>query len=131
MKKELASNAIDIKENNINSKNTKDAIYFNFSYSALKLLGKNLYSNPTNAISELVANALDANASEVYVYIDMSDKEHAIIEIIDNGSGMSYSDLAEKYVWIGRNKRTDTELTDAEKKTVMAEWCGGISCDIN
>lgn len=119
MKKELASNAIDIKENNINSKNTKDAIYFNFSYSALKLLGKNLYSNPTNAISELVANALDANASEVYVYIDMSDKEHAIIEIIDNGSGMSYSDLAEKYVWIGRNKRTDTELTDAEKKTVM------------
>lgn len=118
MKKEL-NNTIDINENNIKSKNTENEIYFNFSYSALKLLGKNLYSNAANAISELVANALDANAPEVYVYIDMTDKEHSVIEIIDSGSGMSYSDLAEKYVWIGRNKRTDKELSDAEKKTVM------------
>ena len=118
MKKEL-NNTIDIDENNIKSKNTENEIYFNFSYSALKLLGKNLYSNAANAISELVANALDANAPEVYVYIDMTDKEHSVIEIIDSGSGMSYSDLAEKYVWIGRNKRTDKELSKVEKKTVM------------
>lgn len=44
----------------VNSKNTDNAIYFDFSYAALKLLGKNLYSNAANAISELVANGLDA-----------------------------------------------------------------------
>ena len=85
----------------------------------MKLLGKNLYSNAANAISELVANALDAKAPEVYVYIDMSDKKRSVIEIMDNGSGMDYTDLADKYVWIGRNKRTDTDLNSADKKTVM------------
>ncbi len=108
-----------VNEHEIKAKNTENAIYFNFSYSALKLLGKNLYSTPANAISELVANALDARAPKVYVYIDMSDKEHSIIEILDNGSGMSYDDLADKYVWIGRNKRNDISLSNDEKQTVM------------
>lgn len=103
----------------VNSKNTNNAIYFDFSYAALKLLGKNLYSNAANAISELVANGLDAKAKNVYVYIDMSDKEHSIIEIIDDGIGMDYDDLASKYVWIGRNKRNDEELLEDEKKNVM------------
>ena len=109
----------DIDKKEINNRNTSDAIYFNFSYAALKLLGKNLYSNAANAISELVANGLDAKAKNVYVYIDMSDKEHSIIEIIDDGIGMNYEDLARKYVWIGRNKRNDTDLHEDEKKNVM------------
>lgn len=109
----------DIEKKEINNKNTSDAIYFNFSYAALKLLGKNLYSNAANAISELVANGLDAKAKNVYVYIDMSDKEHSIIEIIDDGIGMDYADLARKYVWIGRNKRNDADLLEDEKKNVM------------
>lgn len=108
-----------VDENVAKTHNTEDAIYFNFSYAALKLLGKNLYSSAANAISELVANSIDAKAPEVYVYIDMSDKEHSTIEILDNGSGMSYSDLADKYVWIGRNKRTDKELLDVERETAM------------
>ncbi|MDO5155972.1 MAG: sensor histidine kinase [Eubacteriales bacterium] len=103
----------------VNSKNTDNAIYFDFSYAALKLLGKNLYSNAANAISELVANGLDAKAKKVYVYIDMSDKEHSIIEIIDDGLGMDYNDLASKYVWIGRNKRNDEEVVEEEKKNLM------------
>ena len=106
-------------ETAVRSPNTNDEIYFNFSYAALKLLGKNLYSNAANAISELVANGLDAKAKKVYVYIDMSDKAHSVIEILDNGVGMSYSDLAEKYVWIGRNKRHDAGLTSDEKQTIM------------
>lgn len=77
------------------------------------------FSNAANAISELVANGLDAKAKNVYVYIDMSDKEHSIIEIIDDGIGMNYNDLASKYVWIGRNKRNDEELLEDEKKNVM------------
>lgn len=103
----------------VNARNTKDAIFFNFSYAALKLLGKNLYSNPCNAISELVANAIDAKAREIYVYIDMTEKASSTIEIIDNGKGMDYSDLAEKYVWIGRNKRNDGDVTKEEKQSIM------------
>ena len=110
---------ISSNQSSIKALNNENEIYFNFSYSALKLLGKNLYSNAANAISELVANALDAKSPQVYVYIDMSDKAHSVIEIIDNGSGMSYTDLADKYVWIGRNKRKDSELSDKERQNVM------------
>lgn len=110
---------MDVKKNEVNNTNTDNAIYFNFSYAALKLLGKNLYNNAANAISELVANGLDAKAKNVYVYIDMSDKEHSIIEILDDGLGMDYDDLAKKYVWIGRNKRTDGDLLEEDKKNVM------------
>ena len=108
-----------LNKNTMHTANTEDEIYFNFSYAALKLLGKNLYSNAANAISELVANGLDAKATKVYVYIDMSDKAHSVIEILDNGVGMSYSDLADKYVWIGRNKRHDNELSSDERQTIM------------
>ena len=118
---EIATNNSTYKANEsaIKSLNNENEIYFNFSYSALKLLGKNLYSNAANAISELVANALDAKAPQVYVYIDMSDKAHSIIEIIDSGSGMSYADLADKYVWIGRNKRNDSDLSAEERQNIV------------
>ena len=99
--------------------NNKEQIYFNFSYLALKLLGKNMYSSAWNALSELVANGLDANAEKIYLFLDMTDKEHSRIEIIDSGSGMSYEDLAHKYAWIGRNKRADESLSDEEKMLMM------------
>lgn len=99
--------------------NTENAIYFNFSYTALKMLGKNLYNNPLSAVAELVANGIDAKAKDIYVYINMSDKQHSTIEIIDNGTGMSYDDLAEKYVWVGRNKRQDEALSSEDKEVIM------------
>lgn len=97
--------------------NTENSIEFNFSYYALKLLGKNLYSNSWSAISELVANGLDAQATSVKLFIDMTDKEHSTIEILDNGSGMNYEDLANKYVFMGKNKRDG--LPENLKNSVM------------
>ena len=59
---------------NINAKDTtENKIPFNFTYYAMKLLGKNLYSNPWTAISEIVANGIDAGAPNVYVLVDMRD----------------------------------------------------------
>ena len=84
-------------------------IQFNFTYFAMKLLGKNLYSNPWTAISEIVANGIDAGADNIYVLIDMRDKEHAVVEIFDDGSGMSLEDLSGKYTLIGRNKRLESD----------------------
>ena len=94
----------------------KNIIQFNFSYYALTLLGKQMYTNRWSAISELVANGLDAGATNVKLYINSINKKKSILEIIDNGSGMSYNDLATKYVLIGRNKRlSENELSDRTK----------------
>lgn len=87
--------------------NTQDEIPFNFTYYALKLLGHNLYTNPWTAVSELVANGIDAKATNIKILIDITNKNHAQIEILDNGYGMDYEDLCDKYTLIGRNKRLD------------------------
>lgn len=86
---------------------TKDSIPFSLSYNALKMFGRQLYSNAWAAISELVANGFDASAEDVYLYINMTNKNNSIIELFDNGSGMTTDDLETKYTIIGRNRRTD------------------------
>ena len=52
----------------------------------LELLGPSLYTNIYYVLAELIANAYDADASNVYIII----KDDCII-VEDDGSGMSYS----------------------------------------
>lgn len=78
---------------------------FKLSYSAMKMFGKQLYSNVGSAISELVANGLDASATAIYVVIDARDRNNASVEILDNGSGMSEEHIKKHYTAIGYNKR--------------------------
>lgn len=89
-----------------------ERINFTLGYEALKLLGKGLYSNVWAALSELIANGIDAHSSQVDVLIDMKDKEHSVIEILDNGDGMNKNDIQEKYVVIGNNKREGAPDSD-------------------
>lgn len=91
---------------------TNEKIPFTLGYEALTLLGKGMYSNLWAALSELIANGIDAHAENVYVYIDMSNKKHSTIEILDDGDGMSPDEIREKYVVIGNNKRNNA--TDAD-----------------
>ena len=86
---------------------TNEKIPFTLGYEALTLLGKGMYSNLWAALSELIANGIDAHAENVYVYIDMSNKQHSTIEILDDGDGMSPQEIREKYVVIGNNKRNN------------------------
>ena len=93
-------------------------IRFSLTYSALKMFGRQLYSNAWAAISELVANGFDADANDVYLYIDMRDKKNAIVELIDNGCGMDEEDLKNKYVIIGRNRRTADDVKSTGRKGI-------------
>lgn len=87
-------------------KNPTAKVDFSLTWIALKLLGKDLYSHPWSAVSELVANGIDAEASEVRVHIDLTKgKDSARLEIFDNGIGMDEADL-KVYARIGHNKRS-------------------------
>lgn len=85
-------------------------VEFELTYAALKMFGKQLYSNVGSAIAELVANGIDAGAEEVYVAINVIDKHNATVEILDNGAGMTYADIKEHYIKIGYNKRKNTSI---------------------
>ncbi len=89
-----------------------DEAPFTFSWLALKLLGRGLYSNPWSALSELVANGLDAGAQNVYVYVDARNKSNATVEVVDDGTGMSRSDIS-NYVKVGFNKREQAQRSGA------------------
>ncbi len=90
---------------------------FTFGWLALKLLGKSLYSNAWSAISELVANGFDANAKNVYVYINNINKTDATIEIFDDGTGMDEEGI-KTYVKVGFNKR-ENKKTDDDNYLIM------------
>ena len=51
----------------------------------LELLGPNLYTNIYYVLAELIANAYDADAKNVYIISNKDD-----IRIEDDGHGMSY-----------------------------------------
>lgn len=57
------------------------------SLNVLNHLGMNLYSNVPAVLSEIVANAWDADASLVTIDIDRVDR---IITIRDDGVGMTW-----------------------------------------
>lgn len=90
--------------------NTKQ-IEFSFGWLALKLLGKSLYSNVWSALSELVANGFDAKAKNVYIYMDITNKAAATIEILDDGKGMDDEGLS-TYVKVGSNNRNSNAYED-------------------
>lgn len=100
--------------NNINK------VEFTFGWLALRLLGKSLYSNAWSAISELVANGFDAQAKNVYVYIDIRKKNDVVIEIFDDGQGMSHEDMR-IYAKVGHNKRAALK---SEGKEVPSDIMG-------
>ena len=60
------------------------------SLDVLHHLGIGLYSNIPAVLSELVANAWDADATEIDIVLDA---ETPSIEISDNGHGMSQDDI--------------------------------------
>jgi len=68
----------------------------------------NLYSEVHSAISELIANAWDADATHVNVRLPVNEElgQHSQeIVITDDGHGMSYADARDLYLSIGQNRR--------------------------
>lgn len=77
--------------------------------SVLESLGINLYSNAAAVLSELVANAYDADATEVAMeWKNTGDHQQVIVS--DNGSGMTAEELDRRFLTVGYKKRTEEGL---------------------
>lgn len=104
--------------------------------SALKdLIGKDLITNDNVAIFELVKNSYDAYATKV----EITFNEDSII-IADNGKGMTYNDLMNKWLFLGFSAKKDgTEDSESDKQKSYrdninrhyagAKGIGRFSCD--
>ncbi|WP_321857226.1 ATP-binding protein [Paraburkholderia tropica] len=75
---------------------------FKIDVNVLNHLGIGLYSSTPSILTEIVANAWDADAALVDITIDPSKSE---IIIDDDGHGMSDDDIQNKFLNVGYNRR--------------------------
>jgi len=92
---------------------TDKKYYVDFGPELLQLLGPNLYTNIYYVLGEIIANAYDADAQNVYILYD-ADKNIIIVE--DDGTGMSYRQFNDKFLPMGIASRTREEDTYTESR---------------
>lgn len=92
----------------------------------LELLGPSLYTNIYYVLAELIANAYDANASNVYI---IQENDRIIVE--DDGTGMSYEkgDI-KKYLQVAietRTTRKDSYTVGGIRKRIGRKGVGKLA----
>jgi Histidine kinase-, DNA gyrase B-, and HSP90-like ATPase len=71
-------------------------------------LGSQLYPSVTAAVAELISNAWDADAHNVWVTVPFDDDWNgpdSTIEVVDDGLGMDRREAQLKYLVVGRERR--------------------------
>ena len=82
--------------------NSNNPFTFQISLSVLNHLGRHLYRSFATVLGEAISNAWDADARNVWIYLD-PDKTGFWIK--DDGSGMTADDFQNKFLKIGYSKR--------------------------
>lgn len=75
-------------------------------------LGIQMYQSPVAAIAELVANAWDADSSEVRITLPDTLDEDAVLRIEDDGHGMTFEECEERYLNVGYNRRIEDDSSE-------------------
>lgn len=95
------------------------------SLNALEHLGINLYSNIPAVLSEVVANAWDADARKVQVTID---KVAETITIEDDGTGMDRDGVIDRFLTVGFKRRDELgDVTALGRKPMGRKGIGKLS----
>ena len=110
---------------------------FKISAALKDLIGKELITDEFVAVFELVKNSFDANASKVEVIFENNyEQKKARIIVKDNGKGMNYNDLKNKWLFVAYSaKRLGKENEDYRDKIKTqrvfagAKGVGRFSCD--
>lgn len=110
---------------------------FKVSAALKDIIGKELITDEFVAVFELVKNSFDAASSNVEVIFEENNNpEKARIVIKDNGKGMNYEDITEKWLFVAYSaKRLGKENEDYRDKIKTqrifagAKGVGRFSCD--
>ena len=98
--------------------------------SVVEDLGIKLYGTLPPVISEIVANAWDADASRVEInFPDGTIGEDLAITVVDDGCSMTYGEIQDKYLSVGRKRRDEeqSEITPKGRKLMGRKGIGKLS----
>lgn len=116
----------------------KTPLQFKISSALKNIIGSDLISDDFIAVFELVKNAYDAHATKVEITFDHIYSDNAKIIIKDNGKGMNYDDLNNKWLFVAysaKKEGTEEESYDYRDKIKVkrayagAKGIGRFSCD--
>ena len=88
-----------------------DRLYLRFLGSLIEELGAKMYPSVTASVAELISNAWDADASNVWITMPLGTSVKADgtqeIVVIDDGVGMNRDEAKGKYLIVGRKRRSE------------------------
>ena len=89
----------------------ESTLQFRISSELKNIIGRDLITDDFIAIYELVKNSYDANANTVEIIFKRikASERTAKIFIKDDGDGMSYNDLQEKWLFVGYSRKRESE----------------------
>lgn len=87
----------------------------------IRHLGLQMYGGAVPAIAELIANSWDADASRVEVTIpfDRPIEQSLSIEVLDDGTGMSFDEVNDNYLAVGLDRRQSGRSKSPKGRKVM------------
>ena len=85
----------------------KKSLNFRVSSALKSVIGKDLITSDHVAMFELVKNSYDASASKVQIIFQQNQSDDNRIFIIDNGKGMSYDDIVNKWLFVAYSAKSD------------------------
>ncbi|ODB34895.1 hypothetical protein A9L43_26120 [Pseudomonas mosselii] len=108
------------------------ALNFRVSAQLKSIIGRDLITDDFVAVFELVKNSFDAGASEVDIHFTQD-----CIFIIDNGKGMTYEDLINKWLFVAYSAKSDGTEDESNsyrehinsKRYAGSKGVGRFSCD--
>ncbi len=95
-----------------------------FEIAIIEHLGLNLYSEVHSAVSELIANSYDAEATKVNIKLPLGidlGLDGQAITIEDNGHGMTYAECRDSFLKIGRNRRKQSRKSKNGLRAVIGK----------
>lgn len=116
----------------------KNALQFRISSALKNIIGSDLISDDFIAVFELVKNSYDAHASKVEITFENLHTKDTKIIIKDNGKGMNYDDLINKWLFVAysaKKEGTEEDSYDYRDKIKIkrayagAKGIGRFSCD--
>ncbi len=92
--------------------------------NVLDHLADGLYSSVAAVLTEAVANAWDADATEVSIDVDITGDT---ISIVDNGIGMDERAINDQYLLVGYRRREEGEVTGKGRLVMGRKGIGKLS----
>lgn len=113
--------------------NEFNTLKWRFDVSTFRLIGRDLITDRVTALFELIKNCYDANATEVTVTFENvgTINDTSVISIQDNGIGMSFEDIRDKWMVIGTSSKRRNPLSPEPfcRKCVGEKGIGRFAVD--